>query len=135
MGFGAAFFNSRMPAGDETGIGLLVGVLMQAVAPQPKVPGGLNHVLASNLCFGVQMNWALNDADRHRQVCQTLRHKLEVFEPRLVVIRQVEMHEDEVGNRVEFTVHGEVRIDSVVEEIELKTGLSLFDQQVDEAHR
>lgn len=133
MGFSDVFLKSRMPVGDDSGIGLQVGLLMQAVAPEPDVPEALTHVRASNLCFGVPMNWALNDADRQHQVCQNLRHKLEDFEPRLVLIREIEVHEDEVKNLVHFTVRADARIHSVDAEIELETRLSLFDQQVEGA--
>ena len=135
MGFCDVFFESKLSARDDASIGLQVGFLMQAIAPEPDVPEALTNVRSSNLCFGVPMNWALNDADRQRQVCQSLRHKLEDFEPRLVSIRQIDVHEDEIGNLVEFTVRANARIRSAQEEIELETRLSLFDQQVEGANR
>jgi len=135
MGFSDAFLQNRMPAGDDTGIGLQVGLLMQSVAPEPAVPEVLTHVRASNLCFGVPMNWALNDADRQRELCQTLRRKLQDFEPRLLLIRQIEIHEDEVSNLVEFTIRADARIQDAEAEIELETRLSLFDQKVQAARQ
>lgn len=132
MSFARTFLSDRLTGADSEGIGLHVEQLMQAVAPEWHVPETLPHVRASNLCFGVPMNWALNDADRQQQVCRTLRYKLGQFEPRISQVHEVQMQEDEAGNMVSFVIRADAKIADGEEGIELETRLSLFDQQVEE---
>lgn len=131
MSFARTFLTEHLSSSDQDGIGLHLEQLLEAVAPEWPVPDSLPHVRASNLCYGVPMNWALNDADRQQQVCRTLRRKLDQFEPRLLSVQQVSMQEDEAGNIVSFVIRAEVRIGDTDEGIELQTRLSLFDQQVE----
>jgi predicted component of type VI protein secretion system len=132
MSFARTFLNDRLNSSDPEGIGLHVEQLMQAVAPEWSVPETLPHVRASNLCFGVPMNWALNDADRQQQVCRTLRYKLGQFEPRFSQVHEIKMQEDEAGNMGSFVIRADARMGDGEEGSELETRLSLFDQQVEE---
>lgn len=132
MSFARTFLRERLTGADSEGIGLNVEQLMEAVAPEWQVPETLAHVRASNLCFGVPMNWALNDADRQQQVCRTLRYKLDQFEPRISQVHDLQMQEDEAGNMVSFVIRADAKMADGEEGIELETRLSLFDQQVEE---
>lgn len=127
MSFASAFLGKDEQQSIEAQIEAHVDVLMQSVAPEPKVDDGFENVLSSSLCFGIPMNWALNDADRQAQVSRAMRDRLRRFEPRLDIVREVEISEDENDNSVNFVVRGNLRQGNSVE---VSTHISLFDQMV-----
>lgn len=127
MSFASAFLGKKERQTIETEIAEHVDVMMQSVAPEPKIDEALENVRSSSLCFGIPMNWALNDADRQAQVSREMRDRLRRFEPRLEIVREVEMSEDENDNSVNFVVRGNLRQGN---SIEVSTQISLFDQMV-----
>ena len=130
MTFSDAFLSEHDERSIDARIADNVDVLMQSVAPELVVPPELNNTKASSLCFGIPMNWALNDADRQAQVRRTLKDRLERFEPRLGQVRNVGMAEDAMENLVQFTISAQLAADIGADEVELQTRLSLFDQKV-----
>lgn len=127
MSFASAFLGKKERQTIETEIAEHVDVMMQSVAPEPKIDEALENVRSSSLCFGIPMNWALNDADRQSQVSREMRDRLRRFEPRLEIVREVEMSEDDTNNSVNFVVLGNLRQGN---SIEVSTQISLFDQMV-----
>lgn len=127
MSFASAFLGKKERQTIETEIAEHVDVMMQSVAPEPKIDEALENVRSSSLCFGIPMNWALNDADRQAQVSREMRDRLRRFEPRLEIVREVEMSEDDTDNSVNFVVRGNLRQGN---SIEVSTQISLFDQMV-----
>ena len=130
MSFADAFLTNRRNESVEDRVAEHVDRLMQSVAPETAVSSELPNVQASNLCFGIPMNWALNDANRQAQVRRMLKDRLQRFEPRLQQIRGVEMSEDAGENLVEFSVAARLADGTQFTDIELQTSVSLFDQQV-----
>lgn len=133
MSFATAFLGADEEQTEEDRIGANVEVLLQAVSPEWSVGPEFPCVQASNLCFGVPMNWALGDGKRSGQIRGTLRTRLGLFEPRLTALSQVDLHEDTQDNAVTFYIAGATRSGGKNAEIEIEKKLSRLDQFVKEA--
>lgn len=133
MSFASAFLGASESESHEDRIGANVQTLLQAISPEWVVGPELVNVRSSNLCFGVPMNWALNDAKNSKHMRATLRERLNRFEPRFSLLTEIEVEEDQQQNAVTFSVVGAVRQNGRNEPIEIQTMLSRMDQYVEEA--
>ena len=128
MSFRSAFLGARDDQSLDESIGAQVETLLKSISPECNTSGRLPHVQASNLCFGVPMNWALGDGQRNAQVRGTLRERLERFEPRLALLSEIELREDASENAISFYIAGGVRKEGNTDRIEIETTLSRLDQ-------
>ena len=128
MSFASAFLGANAEEGLDESIGAHVETLLKAISPEWDAGPGLPNVRASNLCYGVPMNWALGDGHRMSQVRGALRERLERFEPRLELLSEIELEEDVSENAVTFFVAGSARSGSVTDRVEIETKLSRLDQ-------
>lgn len=131
MSFASAFLGTPADQGVEERVAAHVDVLLQSVAPEHVVGPQLPNVRASNLCFGVPMNWALGDGQRNLQVRGTLRDRMEKFEPRLALLSDISLQEDDAENAVTFYIAGAVRDGARTDKVEIVTRLSRMDQYAD----
>ena len=130
MRFAKAFLGAPARLDEDGAIARQVAHLLEAVVPGPGIPPACMQVAASNLGFGLPMNWALADADRREQIRAALRARLERFEPRLAAVSTIEIAEDDEGNIVEFYIRARRR--SGTDPVEIGARLSLLDHEVEE---
>lgn len=133
MSFGSAFLERAGDQRIEECVGFHVETMLQSIAPEPIVGPALPHVRLSNLCFGVPMDWALDEGQRNLHVRRMLRDRLEKFEPRLALMTDIFLQEDTAKNAVTFYIAGAVRSQSGTDRVEIYTTLSRMDQYGDGA--
>lgn len=133
MSFASAFLGINEDCSLDELVAIQVENLLQSVAPEHAVGPQLPNVQSSNLCFGVPMNWALGDGQRNVQVRGTLRDRMEKFEPRLALMSEISLQENEAENAVTFFIAGAIRDHGRTEKVEIFTTLSRMDQYGDEA--
>lgn len=133
MSFASAFLGISEDCSVEELVAIQVETLLQSVAPEHLVGPQLPNVQSSNLCFGVPMNWAMGDGQRNVQVRGTLRDRMEKFEPRLALMSEISLQENETENAVTFLIVGAVRDHGRTEKVEIYTKLSRMDQYGEEA--
>lgn len=131
MSFASAFLGARDKEDSSARVEANLETLLQAISPEWVVGPELENVQASNLCFGVPMNWALAEGRDSRQMRSTLRDRLNSFEPRLVSLSEIDVQEDTQQNTVTFYVAGAVRADGSTRLIEIEKKLSRMDQNVE----
>lgn len=133
MSFATAFLGASENQSHEDRICANVQTLLQAISPEWVVGPELLNVRSSNFCYGVPMNWALNDPQNSKQMRAVLRERLNRFEPRFSVLTEIDVEEDQQHNVVTFSIVGAVRENGRSEPIEIQTKLSRMDQYAEEA--
>ncbi|MEM9549668.1 MAG: GPW/gp25 family protein [Pseudomonadota bacterium] len=128
MSFASAFLGASEDATLDDSVGEVVETLLKAVSPDCVVGPQLPNVRASNLCFGVPMNWAIGGGQRKAQIRGALRERLERFEPRLELLSEIELQENPSDNAVTFYIAGAVRQQGQSDRFEIETKLSRMDQ-------
>ncbi|WP_310621195.1 hypothetical protein [Flexibacterium corallicola] len=128
MKFGAAFLGRKLEDGIDTQIAENIDNLLQTVSPEAQVAPELENVIASNLCYGLPMNWALQEASRNNQLREELRKRLHRFETRVVEVSEIDLSEDAQGNCVKFYIAGAREADGTKDAIAVEAKLSRMDQ-------
>ena len=132
MSFASAFLGGRTGEGSHAQIASNVQALLQSISPEPEVGLEMVNVLASNLCYGVPMDWALENGQGNVQMRGMLRARLNRFEMRLSILSAIELYEDTENNTVIFFISGGVQGNFGTESIEIETKLSRMDQYAEE---
>lgn len=132
MSFASAFLGGRTGEGSHAQIASNVQALLQSISPEPEVGLEMVNVLASNLCYGVPMDWALENGQGSVQMRGMLRARLNRFEMRLSILSAIELYEDTENNTVIFFISGGVQGNFGTESIEIETKLSRMDQYAEE---
>lgn len=132
MSFASAFLGGRTSEGSHAQIASNVQALLQSISPEPEVGLEMVNVLASNLCYGVPMDWALENGQGNVQMRGMLRARLNRFEMRLSILSAIELYEDTDNNTVIFSISGGVQGNFGTESIEIETKLSRMDQYAEE---
>ncbi|MDB4841594.1 GPW/gp25 family protein [Planktomarina sp.] len=104
MSFATAFLGQSGSATIEQRIAKHLEVLLQSISPERFVGRDLPYVQASNLCFGLPMNWAVNGGERDTMIRQALQQRLARFEPRIKLLSEIEIESDEQNNSVSFYI-------------------------------
>ena len=104
MSFATAFLGQSGSATIEQRIAKHLEVLLQSISPERFVGRDLPYVQASNLCFGLPMNWAVNGGVRDTMIRQALQQRLARFEPRIKLLSEIEIESDEQNNSVSFYI-------------------------------
>ena len=104
MSFATAFLGQSGSATIEQRIAKHLEVLLQSISPERFVGRDLPYVQASNLCFGLPMNWAVNGGARDTMIRQALQQRLARFEPRIKLLSEIEIQSDEQNNSVSFYI-------------------------------
>ena len=104
MSFATAFLGQSESATIEQRVANHLEVLLQSISPERSVGRDLPHVQASNLCFGLPMNWAVNGGARDTMIRQALQQRLARFEPRIKLLSEIEIKSDEQNNSVSFYI-------------------------------
>ena len=100
MSFATAFLGQSGSATIEQRIAKHLEVLLQSISPERSVGRDLQHVQASNLCFGLPMNWAVNGGARDTMIRQALQQRLARFEPRIKLLSEIEITVDKTIGRL-----------------------------------
>ncbi|GHB50181.1 hypothetical protein GCM10007094_44320 [Pseudovibrio japonicus] len=128
MRFRKAFLQPDTDETIESHVAFHVEHLLQSVSPEVSPSPLLENVASSNLCFGVPMNWALQDAVRDKRIRIELRERLSRFETRLSGISEINLAEDRNNNQVKFVISASCLTNDVWQAVELQTTLSRMDQ-------
>ena len=132
MSFASAFLGGRTSEGSHAQIASNVQALLQSISPEPEVGLEMVSVLASNMCYGVPMDWALENGQGNVQMRGMLRARLNRFEMRLSILSAIELYEDTDNNTVIFSISGGVQGNFGTESIEIETKLSRMDQYAED---
>ena len=127
MSFADAFLRGKKEYSVEDNVAFNAEKLIQSISPEPKVSNELTNVNSSNLRFGIPMNWAMNDSDRHAHVCKALKYRLALFEPRLKIVNDVSIEEEINVNCFQFVISGTIIMGK---DIEIAKRVSFFDHQI-----
>lgn len=133
MSFASAFLNQPSDQTIEEQVGFQIEVLLLASSPECKVGPELPCVSSSNLCFGIPMDWALNEGQRNKRVKNTVRARILKFEPRFAATEEISITDNVEDNAVEFTITGNVHEHAHLSYVEISKTLSRMDQSEDEA--
>tara|TARA_B100000768_G_C11080350_1_gene290531 strand:+ start:159 stop:563 length:405 start_codon:yes stop_codon:yes gene_type:complete len=130
MSFAAAFLEQSASATVEQRIAMHLEVLLQSISPERLAGSVLPHVQASNLCFGLPMNWAVAGGARDTMIRQALQQRLTRFEPRINFLSEIEIQSDEQNNSVSFYIGGTVATENGSKKIAFEKTISRMDHNV-----
>ena len=130
MSFATAFLGQSESATIEQRVAKHLEVLLQSISPERSVGRDLPHVQASNLCFGLPMNWAVNGGARDTMIRQALQQRLTRFEPRINFLSEIEIQSDEQNNSVSFYIGGTVATENGSKKIAFEKTISRMDHNV-----
>lgn len=130
MSFATAFLGQSGSATIEQRIAKHLEVLLQSISPERFVGRDLPHVQASNLCFGLPMNWAVNGGERDRMIRQALQQRLARFEPRIKLLNEIEIESDEQNNSVSFYIGAIVVTENGSKTMSFEKTISRMDHNV-----
>jgi predicted component of type VI protein secretion system len=130
MSFAAAFLGQSASATVEQRIAMHLELLLQSISPERSAGSALPHVQASNLCFGLPMNWAVAGGARNALIQQGLQQRLARFEPRINLLNEIEIQSDEQDNSVSFFIGATVATKNGSETIAIEKTISRMDQNV-----
>jgi predicted component of type VI protein secretion system len=130
MSFATAFLGQSGSATIEQRIAKHLEVLLQSISPERSVGRDLQHVQASNLCFGLPMNWAVNGGARDTMIRQALQQRLARFEPRIKLLSEIEIQPNEQNNSVSFYIGAIVITEKGSKTISFEKTISRMDHNV-----
>ena len=130
MSFAAAFLGQNASATVEHRIAMHLEVLLQSISPERSAGSVLPHVQASNLCFGLPMNWAVTGGGRDTMIRQALQQRLMRFEPRINLLSEIEIQSDEQNNSISFYIGATVTTENGSKTIAFKKTISRMDHNV-----
>ena len=130
MSFATAFLGQSGSATIEQRIAKHLEVLLQSISPERFVGRDLPHVQASNLCFGLPMNWAVNGGERDTMIRQALQQRLARFEPRIKLLSEIEIESDELNNSVSFYIEAIVVTENGSKTMSFEKTISRMDHNV-----
>ena len=130
MSFATAFLGQSGSATIEQRIAKHLEVLLQSISPERFVGRDLPYVQASNLCFGLPMNWAVNGGERDTMIRQALQQRLTRFEPRINLLSEIEIQSNEQNNSVSFYIGATVATENGSKKIAFEKAISRMDHNV-----
>ncbi len=130
MSFATAFLGQSGSATVEQRIATHLEVLLQSISPERSVGPKLPHAQASNLCFGLPMNWAVNGGARDTMIRQALQQRLTRFEPRIKLLSEIEIQSDEHNNSVSFYIGATVMTENGIKTMSFEKAISRMDHNV-----
>ncbi len=107
-----------------------IEMLLQSISPERLAGSALSHVKASNLCFGLPMNWAVAGGARDTMIRQELQQRLKRFEPRINLLSEIEIQSDEQNNSISFYIVATVATESGSKKIAFEKTISRMDHNV-----
>ena len=130
MSFATAFLKQSASATVEQRIAMQIEMLLQSISPERLAGSALSHVKASNLCFGLPMNWAVAGGARDTMIRQELQQRLERFEPRINLLSEIEIQSDEQNNSISFYIVATVATENGSKKIAFEKTISRMDHNV-----
>ena len=130
MSFATAFLKQSASATVEQRIAMQIEMLLQSISPERLAGSALSHVKASNLCFGLPMNWAVAGGARDTMIRQELQQRLKRFEPRINLLREIEIQSDEQNNSISFYIVATVATENGSKKIAFEKTISRMDHNV-----
>ena len=130
MSFASAFLGQPPAPTIEQKIAHQLEVLLQSVSPEQQVGPELPNVQASNLCYGMPMNWAVGDGARNTMIRVALQQRLARFEPRITLLSDIEIQSDDQENAVSFFISATVATEGGSQTIGIEKTISRMDQHV-----
>ncbi|MDC1480750.1 GPW/gp25 family protein [Ascidiaceihabitans sp.] len=130
MSFATAFLKQSASATVEQRIAMQIEMLLQSISPERLAGSALSHVKASNLCFGLPMNWAVAGGARDTMIRQELQQRLKRFEPRINLLSEIEIQSDEQNNSISFYIVATVATESGSKKIAFEKTISRMDHNV-----
>ena len=107
-----------------------IEMLLQSISPERLAGSVLPHVQASNLCFGLPMNWAVAGGARDTMIRQELQQRLKRFEPRINLLSEIEIQSDEQNNSISFYIVATVATENGSKKIAFEKTISRMDHNV-----
>lgn len=130
MSFATAFLRQSASATVEQRIAMQIEMLLQSISPERLAGSALSHVKASNLCFGLPMNWAVAGRGRDTMIRQELQQRLKRFEPRINLLSEIEIQSDEQNNSISFYIVATVATENGSKKIAFEKTISRMDHNV-----
>ena len=130
MSFATAFLKQSASATVEQRIAMQIEMLLQSISPERLAGSALSHVKASNLCFGLPMNWAVAGGARDTMIRQELQQRLKRFEPRINLLSEIEIQSNEQNNSVSFYIGATVATENGSKKIAFEKTISRMDHNV-----
>jgi predicted component of type VI protein secretion system len=130
MSFATAFLKQSASATVEQRIAMQIEMLLQSISPERLAGSALSHVKASNLCFGLPMNWAVAGGARETMIRQELQQRHKRFDPRINLLSEIEIQSDEQNNSISFYFVATVATESGSKKIAFEKTISRMDHNV-----
>ena len=130
MSFSLAFLDQEPNVPIEQKIAQQLERLLESTSPEQIVGAEFSNIQTSNLCFGLQMNWALGNNNQNKMIRFSLQQQLSRFEPRVLAISDVDIYEDDQNNAVGFFINAHVYSENGVKVISIERKMSRMNHYV-----